>query len=396
MEGLSSGTTYEHDSSGGSGSVAFADTGMSLSGTTLSNVDSKYVFQVAQYSNYPYYSIKNTKTSIGTYLADYYSYSNSGTLYASSSLSTSTSSGSYNGLWTLTFSSDYGTVDALNYNSNATYRHLSLNDYNSFIVQNENKYNINFWKETTVPATSDTTISYTVRYVDYDGTVLNSQIVENVSEATAPTDPSREGYTFTGWSTPAQNSSTGLYTITAQYQALPVVTFYGYDRTTIIKQEPTTVGGSVTPPTEAELAVADTSVPAGFEFMRWDGNYENVTQDENVYAVYQQVNENQRKVSFQDWDGTVYGPYLVDLHDNAMEVFLDLVKEHPDYFTRTGYELTGFDEDLTDITHDVVAIAQYKTLASKVYTLRLEAVYGPRIPAKVTHVTWYADICDRR
>ncbi|MDR1764862.1 MAG: InlB B-repeat-containing protein, partial [Lachnospiraceae bacterium] len=40
----------------------------------------------------------------------------------------------------------------------------------------------------------------TVRFLDFDGTVLSSQSVSYGSAATAPTDPTRSGYAFTGWS----------------------------------------------------------------------------------------------------------------------------------------------------------------------------------------------------
>lgn len=40
---------------------------------------------------------------------------------------------------------------------------------------------------------------YTVRFLDWDGTVLKTQQVEEGKAATAPADPVREGYTFIGW-----------------------------------------------------------------------------------------------------------------------------------------------------------------------------------------------------
>ena len=42
-------------------------------------------------------------------------------------------------------------------------------------------------------------ISYTVRFVDWDGTLIKSEQVEHGGNATAPPDPRRSGYTFSGW-----------------------------------------------------------------------------------------------------------------------------------------------------------------------------------------------------
>ena len=40
---------------------------------------------------------------------------------------------------------------------------------------------------------------YTVTFYDWDGTVLKTETVHKGQDATAPADPVREGYTFTGW-----------------------------------------------------------------------------------------------------------------------------------------------------------------------------------------------------
>lgn len=41
--------------------------------------------------------------------------------------------------------------------------------------------------------------SYTVTFVDYDGTELDIQQVDYRNATQAPTSPTREGYDFTGW-----------------------------------------------------------------------------------------------------------------------------------------------------------------------------------------------------
>jgi|GEM_PF-2422317 len=59
-------------------------------------------------------------------------------------------------------------------------------------------------------------LSFTVIFKDWDGTVLKSEEVEPGTAATAPADPTREGYTFVGWDAEFTNVTSYL-TITAIY-----------------------------------------------------------------------------------------------------------------------------------------------------------------------------------
>ncbi|MBQ9743367.1 MAG: InlB B-repeat-containing protein, partial [Ruminococcus sp.] len=74
----------------------------------------------------------------------------------------------------------------------------------------------------TVTATySETVNKYTVSFVDWDGTVLKSDSVEYGSAATAPADPTRDGYEFSGWDTD-YSYITGDLTVTAKYNDVQV------------------------------------------------------------------------------------------------------------------------------------------------------------------------------
>ena len=58
--------------------------------------------------------------------------------------------------------------------------------------------------------------THTVTFKDYDGTVLKTEQVNDGAMATAPANPTREGYKFTGWSCSFTNVTSDLE-VTAQY-----------------------------------------------------------------------------------------------------------------------------------------------------------------------------------
>ena len=63
-----------------------------------------------------------------------------------------------------------------------------------------------------------TPTTYTVTFVDYNGTELKVETVERGNSATAPADPTRDGFTFVGWDKVFDNI-TGDLTVTAQYES---------------------------------------------------------------------------------------------------------------------------------------------------------------------------------
>jgi len=74
--------------------------------------------------------------------------------------------------------------------------------------------------EATYTATYSSTVNeYNVTFVDWDDSVLKTESVKYGSGATAPADPSRAGYDFTGWA-PAYDNITGDLTVKAQYDII--------------------------------------------------------------------------------------------------------------------------------------------------------------------------------
>ena len=181
--------------------------------------------------------------------------------------------------------------------------------------------------------------TYTVTFKDWDGTVLKTQEVQHGGDAEAPADPTRVGYTFTGWDKAFTNIMADLV-VTAQYEINTyTVTFKDWDGT-VLKTQEVQHGG------DAEAPADPTRV--GYTFTGWDKEFTNITADLVVTAQYE---INTYTVTFKDWDGTVLKTQEVQYGGDA---------EAPADPTRTGYTFTGWDKAFTNIMADLVVTAQYE------------------------------------
>ena len=140
---------------------------------------------------------------------------------------------------------------------------------------------------------------FTVTFVDYDGNVLDEQIIPKGSDAVAPDDPDNYyGYHFVGWDKGFTNVTEDL-TVTAEYEINTYsVTFVDWDGTELDAQ--TIEHGS------AAVAPADPA-RTGYTFIGWDVDFDYITgeltvtaqYEINVYTVsfYKQSQDNSNKVA---------------------------------------------------------------------------------------------------
>lgn len=118
---------------------------------------------------------------------------------------------------------------------------------------------------------------YNVTFVDYDGKVLKTEEVEYGKGATAPVNPTREGYTFVKWDKDFSNITEDII-VTAEYSINTYnVIFKDYDGT-VLKTEEVEYGKSATAPKNPTRK--------GYTFTKWDKDFSNITSDLTVTAVY--------------------------------------------------------------------------------------------------------------
>lgn len=148
-------------------------------------------------------------------------------------------------------------------------------------------YRFTGWDKEFNNVTSNTTVTaqytlrtYTVTFNDYDSTLLGTQSVRWNNGATAPADPEREGYTFTGWDTSFDPVTSNL-TVTAQYSINTyTVTFADFDSTVLSTQ---TVDWNT-----AATAPADPTRD-GYTFTGWDAAFDAVNANITVTAQYEEI-----------------------------------------------------------------------------------------------------------
>ena len=126
--------------------------------------------------------------------------------------------------------------------------------------------------------TVDYTLMHTVTFVDWDGTVLDTQQVGEGTSATEPNNPTRDEYRFIGWDIDFSNVTSDL-TVTAQYikREYFTVRFLDWDGT-VLKTETVEAGYAATPPANP--------TKENYYFSNWDKPYDNITANIDITAQY--------------------------------------------------------------------------------------------------------------
>ncbi|WP_438348186.1 InlB B-repeat-containing protein [Paenibacillus sp. FA6] len=223
--------------------------------------------------------------------------------------------------------------------------------------------------------------SYNVTFEDWDGTELKTETVNHGSGATAPTNPSRTGYTFTGWDNAFGNITSAL-TVKAQYSVnSSYAVSFDSQSGSAVDDINTTYGSKITaptPPTRANYIFDGWYKEAG-TVNQW--NFATETILANHVTLYAGWILNSYAVTFEDWDGTELKTETVNHGSGATT---------PTNPSRVGYTFTGWDVAFGNITGGLTVKAQYSVNSS--YTVsfdsqggsgvgNINATYGSKITA---------------
>lgn len=229
--------------------------------------------------------------------------------------------------YTVTFCNWDGTV--LNEQSVA-YGHAATAPENPY----REDYRFDGWDVSLENIVADTRITatyvrqYTVKFVDYDNSIIEIQLIDHGTDAAQPADPVRKNHAFTGWNTTFTNIVSNV-TVKAQYIRQYKVTFIDYDGT-IISTDIVNSGGNATPPSDPTRE--------GYTFISWNQSYDNVTSDMEIVAVYE---INRYTVTFVNPDGSVLATIENVAHGKTVTppAPLDM---YFDWSKTKGYRFTGW------------------------------------------------------
>lgn len=136
----------------------------------------------------------------------------------------------------------------------------------------------NITEDTIVTATYKIN-TYKVKFLDYDKKVIQEETVNHGGTATAPSDPKREGYIFTGWDKSFSNVTNNLEVI-AQYNIIrkQYEVIFKNAEGEVIKKEMVIEGDAATPPNPPEKE--------GYTFIGWSQDLNHITSDSEIFAQY--------------------------------------------------------------------------------------------------------------
>ena len=186
--------------------------------------------------------------------------------------------------------------------------------------------------------------SQKVTFLDYNGTVLKEQFVEQGQSATAPNVQARTGYEFTGWN---GNFTTVMQDVTvmATYRAIAYQVTFFHENGDVYQTTTTTYNGSVQPPTAP--------VVVGKTFTQWSITTNQVQSNLSVYAMY---DINRYTVRFLD-AGNVVKEQLVNHGQDAT----------PPTMSKTGHLFGGWSTSYANIQATMDVTAQWTKELYDVY-----------------------------
>ncbi len=186
---------------------------------------------------------------------------------------------------------------------------------------------------------------YTVNFYDWDGTVIDTQLVTKGENATLPSNPTKEGYNFVGWDKTNTNitADTDIY---ADFEKQEFTVVFVDWANQVLKTEIFEYGDVLTAPDFSDIE--------GYTCEGWDEiNAGNTIVTSNM-IVTAKYDINTYTVNFYDFDGNVIDTQTVEYNSSAEAP--STVDESSD-----GKQFAGWfnPEEYENVSHDVNVYPAY-------------------------------------
>lgn len=181
---------------------------------------------------------------------------------------------------------------------------------------------------------------YLVRFLDWDGSIISAHRYDNGDTITKPSDPSRTGYIFTGWSPVVPSTCTKSADYTAQYTAKNVtVVFRSWDGA-LLSSKTYKYG------TEIEVPTAPKRIH--YKFKGWTPPISTIAVADVEYTAQYEYAE--YTMTFIDWDGTVISSFT---YTEGSIAAIPVPPERP------GYKFLEWHLQSTDENGNMTYVAVY-------------------------------------
>lgn len=182
---------------------------------------------------------------------------------------------------------------------------------------------------------------YTVTFMDGEKVLETFTNVTHGSAVTAPEVPKKDGKTFSKWDKDFSKVTSDL-TINAVYD-VDTFTVTFKDGEKVLETQTVEYDAAATAPDTARL-----SPPEGMHFAKWDKDFSRVTEDMEVFAVYEL---NEYTVIFKNGDTTI----------KTETVKHGFAATAPNVFDSATEKFVGWDKPFDKVTSDIIVNAKFET-----------------------------------
>lgn len=203
---------------------------------------------------------------------------------------------------------------------------------------------------------------YRVTFKDHDGSVLQDEYIKGGTSAVPPTIPTRDEYTFTGWDKSYNSVSSDIILIAQYKDNLPSFTVRWLNwNDSVLKTEIVRQSKSATPPIEPTRD--------GYTFLKWDKEYTSIMGDLDIKATFE-VKKN--TITFLDEDGSLIG--TASVKNDSIIWYTDMKFPMP---TKPNRVFSGWSPAIknTYITKDTTVKATYTAFKTSMFSLNVRQGY---------------------